>query len=142
MTARDGRRQEIAQRLWPGGGIEEAGADEGDEVVELGAAEVDRRREEGIEAVELVVHGGDVAEVRVEVVGCVGGDGGADVEVVGDRVLEVDEGAVVEEGRLQRDISERGGPEGVAIGRIAGDLLKAEILVDTGAVEDDVASSG
>ena len=55
-----------------------------------------------------------------------------------DGVLEARVRAVVEERRLHGDVSERRCPELIAVGRIAGDLLEAEVLVFVWAVEDHV----
>src|SRR5688572_2973621 len=53
-------------------------------------------------------------------------------------ILEAREGAVVEERRLHGDVSEWRCPELVAVVRMAGDLLQAEVLVFVWAVEDHV----
>ena len=60
------------------------------------------------------------------------------VQVVGDRVAQAGEGAVVEERRLQRDVAERRRPERVAIDRIGRELLAPEVFVVAGAAELEV----
>ena len=62
-----------------------------------------------------------------------------DVQVVGDRILERGERAVVEEGRLKAHISNRRGSEFVAVIRIAGDLFQPEVFIAARPIEGHIA---
>src|SRR6188472_4281389 len=59
-----------------------------------------------------------------------------------DGVFQSSKGAIVEVARSDGKISKRRRPEFVAVGRIAGELFEAEILVVPMAIEQDVAGSG
>src|SRR5215470_17095113 len=58
------------------------------------------------------------------------------------RILQPCEGAVVKEGRLQRDVADWRGPKLVPVIRVTGDLLQTKILVLTRAVERHIPGDG
>src|SRR5262245_13114315 len=55
------------------------------------------------------------------------------------RILEPCEGAVVEKGRLQRNVADRRSPKPITVIRVASYLLQPKILVLTGPVERRMA---
>src|SRR5947207_10029367 len=59
--------------------------------------------------------------------------------MMADRIVDARHRAVVEEGRLQRGVTQRRAAELVAIGRIPGDLLQAKVLVLARSIEQHVA---
>src|SRR5438552_7668572 len=59
--------------------------------------------------------------------------------MMADRIRDARHRAVVEEGGLQRGVSQRRAAELVAIGRIRRDLLQAKVLVVTRSIEQHVA---
>src|SRR5437868_11696446 len=59
--------------------------------------------------------------------------------MMADRIPDARHRAVVEEGRLQRGVTQRRAAELVAIGRIRRDLLQAKVLVVTRSIEQHVA---
>src|SRR5262249_45425997 len=63
------------------------------------------------------------------------------VEMVDYGIFQSSERTVVKKRRCNGEVSERGGPELVAIRREAGNLLEAKVLVPPRAVEDDVSRS-
>ena len=113
------------QILGGGARVEEPVAHERDEVRELGRLQTHRAQQRAQALDDRVDRAQPRRQIRSDALGRrdVPAVRGLGIVVVPDRVLERREGAVVEEGRLQGDVAQRGGAELVPVGRVARDLL-------------------
>src|SRR4029078_6265486 len=112
--------------------VEQAVAEERDEVLTLARRQHHGRREGGVEAFQHRRTRSETESqslVRAGAFRVVFGGTRQRIEVELDRITETRERAVVEERRLQREIPERRRAERVAVRGIARHLLQPEVLV-------------
>ena len=142
--ARHSFRNESAEVLFAGAFIEQSVAYEGNQVMEFVGSEPDGVRQQWIDSLQDGLdRTKSVSQIVVDTDSpCVVSSRRLEnIEMVADRVVQLKEGTIVEKCRLESDIAKRRGPEFIAVGGVAGNLLQPKIFVLMGSVKKDVAGS-